>query len=45
MNDIKLDKSKLKKAHKIIINGIEVYFPYKPYECQILYMEKGKKFD
>jgi regulator of telomere elongation helicase 1 len=40
MNDIRIDKAKLRKAHKIVINGIEVLFPYKPYECQILYMEK-----
>jgi hypothetical protein len=44
MNEIKIDKSKIKNAHKLVINGIEVYFPYKPYQNQILYMEKGRLF-
>ena len=42
INEIKIDFLKKKKQTKIIINGIEVYFPYPPYECQLNYMTKGK---
>jgi regulator of telomere elongation helicase 1 len=37
---IGIDYVKAKKHHKIEIKGIPVYFPYKPYECQIVYMSK-----
>ena len=36
--DIDLEKAKTHK--KIIIEGIEIYFPYNPYPVQITYMEK-----
>jgi len=28
-------------AHKVLIRDVEVYFPYKPYDVQIAYMESG----
>jgi len=28
-------------AHKVLIKDVEVYFPYKPYDVQIAYMESG----
>lgn len=42
INEIKIDFLKKKKQTKITIHGIEVYFPYPPYECQLDYMTKGK---
>jgi regulator of telomere elongation helicase 1 len=38
---IKIDMEKKSKQTKIIIQNIEIYFPYQPYESQILYMTKG----
>ena len=40
--EIKIDPIKQRKHTKIIIDGIEIYFPYPPYECQLKYMTKGK---
>ena len=34
-----INQEKLKKQEKILIEDIEVYFPYKPYEKQITYMK------
>jgi regulator of telomere elongation helicase 1 len=41
--EIKVDFLKKKKQTKITIHGIEVYFPYPPYECQLNYMTKGTR--
>lgn len=41
INEIQLDRGRLKKQTSITIEGIEVFFPYFPYESQILYMQKG----
>lgn len=41
INEIKIDPLKKKKQTKITIDGIEIYFPYPPYECQLNYMSKG----
>ena len=38
---IKVDFDKKLKQTKIIIQNIEIYFPYQPYENQITYMTKG----
>jgi regulator of telomere elongation helicase 1 len=35
---IHINQNKLKKQKKLIIEGIEIYFPYNPYEKQITYM-------
>ena len=43
INEIPIDKSKTKKQFSITIEGIVVYFPYNPYECQVIYMTKGIK--
>ena len=37
---IEIDYNKLSTQNKIKIQGIPIYFPYKPYPPQILYMEK-----
>ena len=37
---ININQEKLKNQVKILIEDIEVYFPYKPYEKQITYMQK-----
>ena len=41
INEISIDKSKISKQISVTIEGIEVYFPYNPYESQIIYMTKG----
>lgn len=41
--DILIDMKKAANQTKLIIEGIEVYFPFEPYECQTIYMTKGKK--
>jgi len=42
IEEINIDLKKAAKHTKLILEGIEVYFPYVPYECQTLYMTKGK---
>ena len=37
---ININKKKLENQHKIIIENIEIYFPYEPYKNQELYMKK-----
>ena len=37
---ILINDSKIKTQYLINIKGIEIYFPYQPYEIQIIYMEK-----
>ena len=37
--DITIDEEEAKKQYKIIIDGIEIYFPYPPYQPQIEYMK------
>ncbi len=39
--EISIDAIKAKRQCKLIIEGIEVYFPYPPYSNQLAYMEKG----
>ena len=41
INEISIDAKKVKKQVRLEIQGIEVYFPYKPYKVQVDYMEKG----
>jgi hypothetical protein len=41
IKEIKIDELKKKKQTRIMIDGIEIYFPYPPYECQLNYMSKG----
>lgn len=36
---IRIDQDKVKRHHKININGVNIFFPYKPYKAQIKYME------
>ncbi|KRX03204.1 P-loop containing nucleoside triphosphate hydrolase [Pseudocohnilembus persalinus] len=36
--EIQIDQKKLKKQQKLTIEGIEVIFPYEPYDVQINYM-------
>ena len=38
---IKVDFDKKLKQNKIVIQNIEIFFPYQPYESQITYMTKG----
>ena len=40
LREISIDMKLALKQKKLDILGIEVYFPYKPYENQILYMKK-----
>ena len=40
MLQINIDTEKAKTQKKIIIEGIEIYFPYNPYQVQITYMKK-----
>ena len=40
INTINLDFVKYLFNHKLLIDGIEVYFPYKPYPPQEKYMKK-----
>ncbi len=42
IEDITIDMKKAEKQTKLIIEGIEIFFPYVPYDCQTLYMTKGK---
>jgi hypothetical protein len=42
--EIQIDAVKAKKQCKLIIEGVEVFFPYPPYTNQLAYMEKGKLF-
>ena len=37
---IQTNENKKKEQHKIIIDNIEIFFPYEPYPNQIIYMEK-----
>lgn len=41
---INIDKEKSKNQFLINIEMLDVYFPYKPYDCQIKYMTKGIQF-
>ena len=41
IREIPIDSVKAKNHSHVIIDGIEIYFPYKPYECQITYMRKS----
>jgi hypothetical protein len=43
ITEISIDKTKITKQKSLTIEGIEVFFPYHPYDSQILYMTKGKK--
>ena len=40
IREIQIDSKTANKQVKLNILGIEVYFPYKPYDNQIIYMEK-----
>ena len=40
IREIPIDIKKSEHQKKIILNGIEVYFPYEPYDNQKLYMSK-----
>ena len=40
IREIPIDIKKSQRQKKIILKGIEVYFPYEPYENQKIYMEK-----
>lgn len=40
--EIQIDFIKAKRQCKLEIQGVEVYFPYTPYENQLNYMSKGK---
>lgn len=42
VEDIGIDMIKAAKQTKLMIEGIVVYFPYEPYECQTIYMTRGK---
>jgi hypothetical protein len=44
IEEIQIDMIKAKKQFRLEINGIEIYFPYKPYHCQMSYMQKGKNY-
>ena len=37
---IPYNSTKMKNQHKIIINNIEIFFPFPPHETQIIYMKK-----
>ena len=37
---ISIDKEKISSQYEIYIEGIKIYFPYKPYQAQIDYMTK-----
>lgn len=39
---IQIDQIKARKQFKLEISGIEIFFPHKPYQCQIDYMVKGR---
>ena len=41
---IHINKKKYELQEKILIEDIEVTFPYKPYEKQITYMKKSLRF-
>ena len=40
--DLKINmvNNELSKQHKITIENIDIYFPYEPYQCQEIYMQK-----
>jgi len=40
--EITIDLKKASNHIKLVIEGIEIYFPFEPYDCQITYMTKGK---
>jgi hypothetical protein len=42
ITEITVDKNKILTQTSITVEGIEIFFPYNPYEEQILYMSKGK---
>ena len=42
IEEITIDTRKAKTQVKLILENIEIYFPYEPYDCQKLYMQKGK---
>jgi tRNA G18 (ribose-2'-O)-methylase SpoU len=44
ITQISINYQKSLNQHLILIEGIEVYFPYKPYECQVTYMMKCKLY-
>lgn len=35
-----INEKKIQNQHKIIIEDVEIFFPYKPYEIQEIYMQK-----
>ena len=37
---IPYNSTKMRNQHKIIINNIEIFFPFPPHEIQIIYMKK-----
>jgi hypothetical protein len=39
---IYIDEKKSKEQFLLNIEGLEIYFPYQPYDCQMTYMTKGK---
>jgi hypothetical protein len=39
---IYIDETKSSKQFLLNIEGLDIYFPYPPYDCQITYMTKGK---
>ena len=44
INNNLIDDLKAIGQHKLNILDVEVYFPYKPYQNQIAYMESGKNY-
>lgn len=44
IHEIPIDPIKAKKQFRLVIKGIEIYFPHTPYDNQINYMTKGNKF-
>jgi hypothetical protein len=41
INEIIIDIKKISTQTSITLEGIQIYFPYNPYEEQIIYMSKG----
>jgi hypothetical protein len=41
IREIGLDIEKSKTQTKLNIEGVEIYFPYEPYACQLEYMKKS----
>lgn len=36
---IEIDEEKARTQHKLTIEGLDIYFPHKPYDCQKKYIE------